>query len=115
MLIGSVYDKVGLCSCTKFKAPTPTPTGLVLNGVQRIGLGTAVTLHTSMEMGQVKREKETFHQYGAACPEWLRLELNLLNVNRITTFKVMFGRGIAFCNDYNDKNERWPFSENILL
>jgi hypothetical protein len=102
MLIGSVYDKVGLCSCTKFKAPSQWP---VLRGVQRIGMGTVVSLHTSVEMTQLKRDKRTFHQYGAACPDWLRLELNLLNVNSITTVKVMFGRGTAFCNDYDGKTK----------
>jgi hypothetical protein len=52
--------------------------------MQRTGFGTVVTLRTSVEMAQVKREKGTFGQYGAACPNWLRLELNLPSMSTIT-------------------------------
>jgi hypothetical protein len=45
--------------------------------MQRIGFGTVVTLHTSVEMAQVKREKGTFRQYSAACPDWFYV-LNLI-------------------------------------
>jgi hypothetical protein len=48
----------------------------ILKGMQPTGFGTVVILHTSVEMAQVKREKGTFHQYGAACPDWLCLEHN---------------------------------------